>query len=164
MWTCLVEPLIGKASGVGAKFGIHTSIAQGFKYLLRHAQLIFLTLRFRRRARRHGASRDCSETHNPIPPVTRGNSIKSCMAGNIGENPENCARDKMPPTWAAAFTFRGRSSAPTKPKLGRLQLHDVAHGHFGLFATALTAVKIDPAFRAFVTRNEAYDPASVATL
>jgi len=44
LWTCLVEPLIGKASGVGAKFGIHTSIAQGFKYLLRHAQLIFLVL------------------------------------------------------------------------------------------------------------------------
>ena len=63
-----------------------------------------------------------------------------------------------------AANIRGRSSAPTKPKLGRLQLHDVAYGHFGPFATALTAVKIDPAFRAFVTRNEAYDPASVATL
>jgi hypothetical protein len=125
--------------------------------------LIFFALRFRRRACRHGASRDCSETHFPIPPVTRGNSTKSRIAGNIGENPENRARYKMPPTWAEAFTFRGRSSAPTKPKLGRLQLHDVAYGHFGPFATALTAVKIDPAFRAFVTRNEAYDPASAIT-
>ena len=160
----LVEPLIGKASRAVAKFGVQASIAQGFKDLLGDAQLIFFALRFRRRACRHGASRDCSETHFPIPPVTRGNSTKSRIAGNIGENPENCARDKMPPTWAAAFTFRGRSSAPTKPKLGRLQLHDVAYGHFGPFATALTAVKIDPAFRAFVTRNEAYDPASVATL
>ena len=160
----LVEPLIGKASRAVAKFGVQASIAQGFKDLLGDAQLIFFALGFRRRALRHGASRDCSETHFPIPPVTRGNSIKSCMAANIGENPENRTRYKMPPTWAAAFTFRGRSSAPTKPKLGWLQLHDAAHGHFGPFATAVTAVKIDPTFRAFVTRNEAYDPASVATL
>jgi hypothetical protein len=67
--------------------------------------LIFFALGFRRRALRHGASRDCSETHFPIPPVTRGNSIKSCIAGDLGENPENRARDKIPPTWRQRSHF-----------------------------------------------------------
>ena len=47
-------------------------------------------------------------------------------------------------------------------QLGRLQ--DAAYGHFGPFATGLTAVKIDPAFRAFGSGKKACDPASAATL
>ena len=90
---CLVEPLVGKAGRAVVKFGIPASRAQRFKYLLRDAQLIF-GFDFRRRARRYGASRDCSETHLPLPPALFLKSTKGGIRPYIGKNPENRAEDK----------------------------------------------------------------------
>jgi hypothetical protein len=90
---CLVEPLVGKAGRAVVKFGIPASRAQRFKYLLRDAQLIF-GFGFRKRAHRCGASRDCSETHLPLPPALFLKSTKGGIRPYIGKNPENRAADK----------------------------------------------------------------------
>ena len=55
-------------------------------------------------------------------------------------------------------TYGGTAITTRRRQLGRLH-EDGAHGHFGPLATGLTAVKTDPAFRAFDIGKEACDPA-----